>query len=57
MKCNHCRANVEKAIASVAGVKSVEADLQSATAAIEGQFEMEEVIKSVEDLGFTVVRD
>lgn len=57
MKCNHCRTNVEKAIASVEGVKSVEADLQSATATIDGQFDLEEVIKSVEDLGFTVIRD
>ena len=54
MKCNHCKANVEKAIASIAGVNKVEADLASKTASIEGHCNIDEVKKAVEDLGFTV---
>ena len=56
MKCNHCRANVEKALNSVKGVSHVEADLASATAVIEGRFNKEEAISAVEDLGFKVVK-
>ena len=57
MKCNHCKANAEKAIQSVAGVESVEIDLASATATIQGNCNMEEVIESVESIGFEVDRD
>ena len=52
MKCNHCRANVEKAISSVNGVENVEADLQSGTAAVRGKFDSKEVIAAVEAIGF-----
>ena len=56
MKCNHCKANVEKALQGVEGVTHVEADLASATAMIEGSFKQEEAITAVEDLGFKVIR-
>ena len=55
MKCNHCKANVEKAVAAVAGVEEAEADLQSGNVLIKGHFDMESVVLSVEDLGFKVV--
>ena len=57
MKCNHCKANAEKAIQSVNGVESVEIDLASATASIMGTFNMEEVIDAVEGIGFQVDRE
>ena len=57
MKCNHCKANAEKIIYTVAGVKHVEIDLAAATAAIQGRFDMEEVITAVESIGFKVNRE
>ena len=54
MKCNHCKANAEKIIRTVPGVENVEVDLASATAYIQGNFEMQEVIDAVESIGFKV---
>lgn len=54
MHCNHCKANAEKIILTVEGVKNVTIDLASGTANIEGEFSMDEVISAVESIGFTV---
>lgn len=53
MKCNHCAANVKKAIEGVVGVQEVEVDLASGTARVSGRFSTDEVLKAVEDIGFT----
>lgn len=55
MRCNHCRANVEKAIAAVEGVESARVDLASGEATITGTPSIEAVKKAVSDLGFKVV--
>lgn len=52
MRCNHCRANVEKAIAAVEGVESVSVDLASGEATITGAPSIEAVKKAVTSLGF-----
>ena len=57
MKCNHCKTNAEKAMLAVAGVKQVEIDLASATATLQGNFDMEAVIAAVEGIGFKVNRE
>ena len=56
MKCNHCRTNVENAILAVPGVTHAEVSLQTSEAAIEGDFKMDDIIASVEGLGFTVIK-
>jgi uncharacterized membrane protein YraQ (UPF0718 family)/copper chaperone CopZ len=52
MSCNHCRTNVEKAIAQLPGVESVAVDLQSATATVRGCVSHEDVRRAVESIGF-----
>ena len=52
LRCNHCRANAEKAIASLDGVESCEVDLASGRAVVKGRIGRSEVSKAVETLGF-----
>lgn len=52
MSCAHCRASVEKAIASVDGVKSVTVDLGSGKAYVEGPHDSGQVIEAVHNAGF-----
>ena len=54
MHCNHCKANVEKAIMGVEGVTEVEVSLQDKEAVIKGIFNAEDIIKNVTALGFTI---
>ena len=53
MMCNHCRANVEKAISQVPGVTSAEVDLASGIATVEGTATDEAVIQAVTSIGYT----
>ena len=53
MMCNHCRANVEKAISQVPGVTSAEVDLASGIAIVEGTATDEAVIQAVTSIGYT----
>lgn len=55
MSCNHCKANVEKAILKVEGVERVEVDLASGQTIVYGTFDKEAVKQSVEAIGFEVV--
>ncbi len=57
LRCNKCKANAEKAILGVAGVKSVEADLVTGKTIIYGKFSMEHVRKAVEALGFELAKE
>lgn len=52
MMCNHCRANVEKTIQQLEGVTTVEVDLASGIATVEGTFDDENIIKAVQGIGY-----
>lgn len=54
MNCNHCRAAVEKALASVEGVTAVSVDLQSGEAVVKGQVERDTLVAAIESVGFGV---
>ena len=57
MNCNHCKSNVEAAIAKTAGVESVEIDLATGRTVVHGNPNKADVINAVEKLGFTVVSE
>lgn len=52
LRCNHCRANSEKAIASIEGVERAEVDLATGRAVVVGSVGRREVQAAVEALGF-----
>lgn len=52
LRCNHCRANAEKAIAQLEGVESAEVDLPTGQAVVRGRVSVEQVRKAIETLGF-----
>lgn len=55
MNCNHCRANVERAIQSVSGVEAVTVDLASGVAEITGTaIDIPAIRSAVESIGFEV---
>ncbi len=53
MTCGHCVMHVKQALGAVAGVTSVEVDLQAGEAQIEGSAQMSALIKAVEAEGYT----
>lgn len=53
MSCNHCKANVERAIRSIPGVEHVEVNLATGTANVTGHHDPEQVIQRVSDYGYT----
>ena len=52
MRCNHCRGNVEKAIASLSGVSEVIVELEGGVAVVKGDIAAADVIAAVDSLGF-----
>lgn len=54
MNCAHCRASVEKAIAAVPGVETVDVSLSEGTASVSGTFEAEKVVEAVRLAGFDI---
>ena len=54
MNCNHCRTNVERAIASLDQVEEVHVSLETCTAEVRGPVSDEEVRAAVEYLGFSL---
>lgn len=56
LRCNHCKANAEKAIAALDGVEKVEIDLASGIAVVEGKAAEDDVRKAVEALGFKLLK-
>lgn len=52
MNCNHCRANVENAIKSVAGVTKVEVSLERGEALVWCECSTEEILKTVDASGY-----
>lgn len=55
MMCNHCKANVERALSAVEGVTSVEVDLAAGTVRVEGTFNPETIIATIRQLGYEYV--
>lgn len=55
MTCNHCKKSVEDAIKKVKGVSSVEVKLDEKAAYIEGDFNIYEIKKAIENSGYKVV--
>jgi len=52
MMCNHCRSNVENNLKNLNGIENVEVDLASGIATIEGDATDEEIINTIEGLGY-----
>lgn len=56
MMCNHCKANVEKNLARVAGVTSVQVDLAQGVACVEGPADEQAIVAEIERLGYEYVK-
>ena len=56
MTCGHCRASVEKAVASAAPGAQVTVDLAARTAEVEGAADEARVIEAVRAAGFAAER-
>lgn len=54
LRCNKCKANAEKAIASLDGIESVSIDLPTGMAEITGTAEEAEIAKALENIGFNL---
>lgn len=54
MRCNHCKANVEKAILGLANVTAVTIELSSGIVEVEGDIAPEQICNAVKQLGFDV---
>ena len=54
MMCNHCKAHVEKALATVSGVEKIQVNLEEKCAVIEGDAKREDCIKAITDAGYDV---
>lgn len=56
MMCNHCKANVEKALSAVEGVTEVRADLEEGAAYIKGEnIDPREIIQAITSLGYRYI--
>lgn len=55
MKCNHCKASVEKALLKLKGVESAEANLEQKTVKVKGTVSADAVRKAVEEAGFEFI--
>lgn len=56
MMCNHCKANVEKNLALIAGVTSVRVDLAQGIACVEGTADEQAIAAEIERLGYEYVK-
>jgi uncharacterized membrane protein YraQ (UPF0718 family)/copper chaperone CopZ len=52
MTCNHCKANVDKALSAIEGVESLEIDLESGTAKVQGEVSEDSISKIVSEIGY-----
>lgn len=53
MMCNHCKANVEKAVSSLDGVETCVVDLDGATVTVSGPVDASAVCAAIEGIGYT----
>ncbi|MCH5229438.1 MAG: permease [Muribaculaceae bacterium] len=54
MNCSHCKASVEKAIAALKGVESVDVDLPSGLATVCGEIEDNKITEAIRLAGFDI---
>lgn len=52
MMCNHCKANVEKAVIALPGVEQCEVDLPSATVTVTGPAAPSDICAAIEAIGY-----
>lgn len=52
MMCSHCKANVEKNLVKVEGVTAVQVELEQGVAYVEGDFDPQRIIETIESLGY-----
>jgi uncharacterized membrane protein YraQ (UPF0718 family)/copper chaperone CopZ len=58
MMCNHCKANVEKALANIKGVTAVRVELAEGRAFIDGEnFSAKEIIDTIRELGYEYIEE
>jgi copper chaperone len=57
MRCNHCRNNVIRAISTLPRTENVDADLASGLVTVTGSTPTEEIIRTIESLGFEVKKE
>ena len=55
MSCNHCKANVERAIRGVEGVEAVEVDLTTGIATVTGPHDSDKLIRRIDEFGYSAV--
>lgn len=55
MTCNHCKANVEKALGSMQGINSVEVSLEKGSAKVEGDASAESIKLAIEQAGYKFI--
>lgn len=56
MACNHCKTNVERNLAKVAGVTAVQVDLAQGVAHVAGDAVEDEIVAAIERLGYEYVK-
>ena len=54
MSCQHCVANVKKAVEALDGVDGVEVDLEAGKVAVEGNADADAVKAAIAQAGYTV---
>ena len=52
MSCEHCEASVVDALESIAGVTAAAADHEAATATVEGEASIDDLLAAVTDAGY-----
>lgn len=52
MSCDHCERTVEDALLAVPGVTSATADSDADRATIEGEAEVDALVRAIEDAGY-----
>lgn len=58
MMCNHCKANVEKALAGIDGVRSVHVELSEGIAYIKGEnIDTKKIISTINALGYKYIEE
>lgn len=55
MKCGGCANSISKKLSDVAGIRSVNVDIDSGVIDLEGEFDMEEVTQKLDAMGYPIV--
>jgi copper chaperone CopZ len=55
MSCNHCKANVERAIRGVEGVEDVDVELSTGIATVTGSHDSDKLIRRIDEFGYSAV--